>query len=562
MPPYDIASIKAYLSENGVNVMTHMLHIKYASYIGGEMYKKLHTTLGGEMIFSALLFPDNASRLKRRWTELTDMNESEFDELIVKTDTFCTNYIAEQKEKLATADVIHFHLYTKSLFASLYLSKCLNKQFDCEIWFSGYHCQGDCGESLQKMFPYIDRIIDRDVERSILKELCGKDFESDVNGIDYLPTPDYSDFINSISLLTESFRNKYVSRYWLQVEFNRGCWWNKCTFCTLNCQYSNFDEKSLSNIIRDYSAFINKYKTLQIIVYERNSGSNWKEIITELDNRFPGMRGTYSLSFKVSNLLDPKDILFLKEHKVTFLVGVESLSPKCLKKIDKGQTVLENILMLKYSERFDAKCYHNLMYAFPFETEDDLVITRETIHKIYHLTPPFDAEEFRLTQGSEIQKYPERYGVKSMRIRQDIEGLLFPEEYHRSYSPFFYDFVSINDSLEERKSKWRDLIEEWRKTYYRNAYAGIPKKYSLLYMRSHDELLEIYDARYSELSQVYVYDQLSKAIYEYCDLIREESEILHKFSNESERDISMCLNMFIEQKTMIKEGTKYLSLAI
>lgn len=560
MPPYDIASAKALLEKYGINMTVDLLYFDYAVELGGSIYNTLHDSLGCDLIFSALLFPENKVRLLDSWMKNTRMSISEFDSIIDKTKNFCLDYAEKNRVKLGFSDVIHFHLYTKSMLASIYLAKIISERFDKQIWLSGYHCQGECGESLKKIFPFISKVIEKDMEVCILKDFGAEEICDTT--LDFLPPPDYSDFIDVYTRLPEDFKRDYLSRYSFQVEFNRGCWWNKCSFCTLNCQYSSFMEKSIDNIINIYKTLIKNYSTMQIIVYERNSTSHWKEIVDSLDKEFPGMKGKYNLSFKVSSLTNPSDIKFLKEHKVNFLVGTECFSSNCLKLVNKGQRVIESILMLKYVERYGAKCYHNFMYSLPFETEDDYIETEKNVDILLHLPPPFDLEEFRLTYGSDIYRFPEKYCVSEIKIRRDFEYLLIPVEYHDKYVPFFYDFSSVNGGIEERKKRWISLVEKWRRIYYRDAYNGMPKSFSLLHMHTCEGLIEIYDSRYDNMSRVYTYTGLAGKIYTYCDSIRTVDEIFSEFGENSEKEINKYLDDFIGKKIMFREGASFLSLAV
>ena len=559
LPSYDIASIKAFLVNNNVEMSVDMMYMRYAEYVGGELYSLLHEKGGGELVFSALLFPGNRSRLYDVWSHTMGTGASDFDAVIELTDEFCNSFIEERKDIFVDIKNVHFHLYTKSLMSSLYIAKLIYERFKSEIWVSGYHCQNECGESLKVICPFIKKVISTDTERNILKELTNIDKYSE--DLDYIPTPNYDDFIKSYNYLSKEFKDKYLTRYLFQVEFNRGCWWDKCTFCTLNCQYTSFQERSIDNLVNTYKEIIKKYKTFQIIVYERNSGPGWKEIIEAMDDRIPEMKGSYTLSFKVSYLSNPDDIKFLSDHRVKFLVGTECFSGHLLDKINKEQRVIDNIFMLKFSERYGAQCYHNFMYSLPFETEEDFIETEKNINKILHLIPPFDLEEFRLTYNSEIYKRYEDFNISKIKFR-NIEYTIIPPNFHEKIHTFFYDFEVEDIKFELRKSKWIKLIDEWRNKYYQDEMNGVPNRGCKLSMRSDEEFLEIYDSRYSTLNTVYSYSDFYMKIYQYCDVIRAFNDIVVEFNTVNEENIRKCLDDFISKNLMFKEGEDYLSLAV
>lgn len=566
MPPFDVANIKSYLSHFGVDVNVDVLFLRYAVNIGGDNYQQLQNSTVGDAIFSALLFPENRERVINAFRSELDERGLNFDGIESQTKRFCERYVAELFEETPNATIIYFHLYTKTLYSSLYIASLIKDRYNIPIWFGGYHCQGDCGQSLKAIFPFIDKIFERDVERSIALEMgLIKSFSSlentsgDLN--DFQP-PDYTAFCDEVQQLSADFRKSHLSHFWLQVEFNRGCWWNQCSFCTLNCQFSSFQEKSIENIIRDYRYLQTKYQTAQIMVYERNSGKAWKKIISSLDEVYPGLKGTYELSFKVSELQNEDDIKFLKEHDISILVGVESLSKNELEKLQKGQTVIQTIQMLKYMEKHSVKCFYNLMCLLPFETEEDVNETERIISFIIHLIPPFDLEIFRLTYGSLIQQNPKKYDIKRLSIRKNIEGVLFPQNVQENYIPFFLDFESVHEGMNDRLARWRQMLERWNYIYYGFARAGRPKQHSLLYAREYLGGIEFYDSRSGKQCVVYHFSELERKVYRFCETVKELREIEDNFGSISREKIILILENFVELKLMFKEDAKYISLAI
>lgn len=557
MPSVDIATLKSCLQSNGVDVVVDVLYPKYAAFIGGAVYGQLQNSIVGDAVFSSLLFPQYADALKEKIS--SQIAESEFEKLIEETKSFFGTLVDDLM--FSKNDIAFFHIYTKQLLPAVYVAGLVYQRYNLPIWFSGYHCIGECGESLQKMFPYIERVFGRDIEVSVINALRGEGNRISL-ALDDLPTPDYSDFVVAHQALHSDFKEKYIQHFWYQVEFSRGCWWGKCAFCSLHCPYTKFQARSIENIIRDYRHLQKEFSTTQILVTEFNSDSDWRDLVSRLNSEFPGLRGTYYLLFKVSALQSESDWKFLRDNDVPILVGVESLSAKALAKIDKGQTVIECIQVLKYAERYGVKCCYNLMCGLPFETEEDYIETKRIIPFIRHCLPPFDLEFFRLTSGSPIYRMPEKYNIRSMGIRKNIEGILLPPDIQKDYKPFFLDFESTIPGLEERKSRWTELIQEWADFYYRQAKTWRPQLHSIFYARRNDHVLELFDGRDGAGYKTYVLSGLQKAIYEYCDSIHSTEDILNAFSAESQESILSILNDFTQRNLMFKEDANYLSLAI
>ena len=559
MPSVDIATLKACLEEKQIPVEVNVICAKFAEFIGPQAYQNLlNSPILGDAVFAGLLFPSNVSEIKKWIKASAGVEEDDFDALVEHFREFFMSYV-QQMDKHEPNEVFYFHMYKRQLFPSLYLAKLISQVSNNPIWLGGHHCKGECGKSLQQLFPFVDRTFGQDIEASIINALLGEECELE---LDDFPTPDYSDFIYAVDQLPHSHKKVLVPNLWLQVEVSRGCWWNKCSFCTLNAMYSRFQPKSIDNIIRDFSVLQEKYKTTQILINEYNSDDNWKELILSLNKHFPGLKGTHYLLFKVSKLLSEEDWRFLKENDVPILIGIESLSSANLEKINKGQTVIECLQVIKFAERYGVKCCYNLMCGLPFENESDFIEAERVIQFIKHCIPPFDLEIFRLTNGSAVQRNPAEYCVEHLGIRQSLEGMLIPKELQSDYIPFFLEFESTLPGLEKRKERWNTLIQDWIDFYYDYAKSGRPKLHSALYMRKNEYVLDIYDSRYGKGYSVYSFSGLQRAIYEYCNTIRSFSEIVSYFNLCSEEEIMEILNSFVEKKLMFKEEANFLSLAI
>ena len=65
--------------------------------------------------------------------------------------------------------------------------------------------------------------------------------------LDNLPYPDYSPYFMEMKQLFPD--HPFVPL--LPLEFSRGCWWNKCTFCNLNLQWQNYRFKESDRMVQE-----------------------------------------------------------------------------------------------------------------------------------------------------------------------------------------------------------------------------------------------------------------------------------------------------------------------
>lgn len=555
LPSLETATIKATLNKFGIEAISDVFYVRYADFMGGDAYREMRVSELGELVFSSLLFPELHEKHKLYWHNNAKSQQIDFERSYKKTYELIEQYL---RENCFENEILLFYIYTKQLIPALYLAKRIKMLYGNVIWLAGYCCQGEPAKLIKNNFPFIDECFGTDIEIQLLEKLR-PNVSIFTDTLDFLGIPDYSDYFAAIKRASQNFQDEVASYYCLQIEFSRGCWWNKCSFCTLNCKSTCFREKTVERLENEYYQIINQYNTTSILPELFVCGSHWREQVKAVSRICHNI--SLYLNFKVCQLSDYKDFELLKEVKAVILIGTESFSEGYLAQMQKGQSILDNILVLKYSERSGVPCCHNLMYGLPFEKEEYYKETKEVISYIYHLPPPFDIEKFRLTYGSEIYTHPEVYGISRIDWRDDAEEKLYPAHLKTKLLPFFFNFETENVLVEEKK--WKSLIDEWRDRYYMDVYRGEPQRTKLLLMRKTKNLVEIQDFRYLPAQKMYKLAGVERDVYEFCDIIRTKKDIIKKFGIHEGNMIQEILNRFIENKLMIADSCeRYLSLAI
>ena len=557
LPSYEVASMKSYLVSQGENAFVDNVYIQFAEYIGGETYRILRTTGLGEMVFATMLSDDIYNNIVNYVSEkMLDYNLN-YNVVVSKCKAFIEKYFENIQNN---EDIYGFYLYTQQLFTALYFSKIIKAiNPSTVVIFMGYNCQDEMGISLKNTFDWIDVVISNNVEENLFAYLKKTDVTIHDN-LDFLPTADYSDFFDTVNECSSKFVAEYLGQHTLQLEVSRGCFWNKCCFCTYNCNSSAFREKSLENIQRDFTNLQKRYDTVEMSFSQLAPEKKWRDTLTLVYEQNPELLKTMSYNFKIETLSKPEDFELLSQMGIAVLVGTESFSSKYLKMLNKNQRVIDNIFVLKFAERYGIPLYHNMLYGFPFETEEMFSETESVVKCILHLQPPFDVEKFRLTYGSDIFVNKEKYGITAISPRKEFEDMILTSEMKKTFIPFFYDFESCNRSM--ASDKWEKLIDEWRKKYYIHSTCGMPKRTSLLYATKNDDVLHIHDLRFNRFPQLYKFSGIAKSIYEFCDTIKTYEDIIDKFSETPPADIENILNDFIMKKVMFNENDSYLSLSI
>lgn len=545
IPSLEIASLSAYLKFQNIQVEVCYLGYEYAYFLGWSEYKILRDTEYGRVIFSELLFDMTLE------SGLDQIKLLEFKE---KTQFFSQEYI--KRLNISTDTIVIFHNYHAQLFAALYFARMIKNMYACEIWFTGFHCEGELGANLQELFPFIDETIGTDLEENVFRKAT-QQYTPSNSDLDFLPTPDFDDFYKIASKLKNEIPAFKKNNITYQVEYSRGCKWNKCSFCTLNCHSSIFRERSTKLLLRDYKKISSKYHTTLICPEHFVVGNGWQDWLMEMTQFYEDTSRNLNLNFKVSDLLDENSFKVLHNAKADILVGTESFSNRHLRLLNKGQRVIENIQVLKYSKRWNVPCFHNFMYGLPYEDDDMYLENKKNIEYIYHLQPPFDIEEFRLTYGSEIYKNFRKYNIKNIFMKQRNQ-YLFPDHIRKLYIPFFYDFEIENNTRVDPK-KWKSLIDDWRQKYYQLEYSSNPSIEPALVISTYGKIYQIIDRRY-DTQITYNLTETQWKVYSYLDQIRSTHEI-HNFLEEYNESFSV-IDDFISKKLIFKEEDFFVALAI
>lgn len=587
-PPLHIANLKSYLNSRQIPADAAYFYLDCARYIGLEFYNFLYKFEIGDFLYSYLLFSEQREKVKGAFLKKlqSDYSREEFVKnfnffkIIKKLERFHEEIL--EKTNWGKYCLIGFYCYFQQFIPSLYLSKCIKEKFPLlKTVFAGKTCSFDLGEGILKSFPYVDLTISGEAEETLVElyhSIHGKLEYSDIKGLTYrkkndvyikpsrkeimdldsLPYPNYDDFFFKLRKWPKHLREEYSDNYYLQVEFARGCWWRKCSFCTYNEPHGAFREKSVTRIIDEITYLIERYNTLQILPEQMIQPRKWQEVLMALKAAHPGLSGLLYLNFKVSGMAK-EDFCYLKQYGAKILLGTESFSTRYLQKMNKGITAIENIQALKFCEEYNLVVGHNILYGFPNEEDDDFEDNKKTVEYILHLPPPFDMETLRLTYNSEIFKNPGKFGIQAIIFREE-EKLRYPLSILKTFKPFFYNFVS-EKPRKYGKKEWESLIKCWRNTYHKPLFSMHLKLQSLLIYQESKNFINIVDRRYeSRRNHTLIGEE--KDLYLFCDRIQSKEEIYAHFSDMGKSEIESFIEKMCRLKLMFVEDENVLSLAV
>lgn len=207
---------------------------------------------------------------------------------------------------------------------------------------------------------------------SIVSNLCKTEYSE-------LVVPDYSDFMSQYNIKG--------GVPMLNMENSRGCYWNKCKFCYLNEGYK-FRRKTSEQLIKDLDYIIKEYKVKRIFFNDNDlCGTNMEKFEHLLDSLI-AFNSKKDISFIVAEFNSKKlNKNLIRKASLAgfrmFQIGVESVSDRKLKKIDKHASFVNHLLAFKFCYKYGIMVTgSNLIKGF---IDDDLQDVTESVANIHYL---------------------------------------------------------------------------------------------------------------------------------------------------------------------------------
>ena len=223
-------------------------------------------------------------------------------------------------------------------------------------------------------------------------------------------TPCYDDYDFSEYMLPEPV---------LPIRASYGCYWGKCTFCA---HYYNdkkhFFIREVDDLIEEIKFNIKKYNVNTFCFVDSALPPAYSdEFATKIINQ------NIKIYFTMQNRFedDFDEALLKKLHKAGLIHcfwGLESASPKILKKMNKGINIntAQKILETAHSIGILNGIYW--MYNFPEETIDDFNLTYNFIRENIDFIDNIVDNRFMLPTFSYMYSNPEEFGLNKEMIEQ------------------------------------------------------------------------------------------------------------------------------------------------
>ncbi len=578
-PSIQLAALKSWLdTREDSSITTTIFHpyLAAAAALGTDTYHHLaKNSWAGEALYSPLLFPEQKEQAEKLFYQ-SCRKEKALKQLDFNR---CTQLLEESLEQwiesvdLASLDLIGFSVCFNQLISSLTAAKRIKKRFpELPIVIGGSGCVGEIGMSLLHTFPQINYVISGEGEEA-LGQLChtlhssgetntlpphifnlknAGEMQSSCAGItdlNTLPVPDFTPYFGEM-------RHVFPAQPFvpvLPIEFSRGCWWNKCTFCNLNLQWRGYRWKAAETMLAEVRQQSNQHKCLDFCFTDNALPPKDADLFF---NTLAAEETDYDFFAEVRVITDPDTPRRYRQGGLsTIQVGIESLSTSLLRKMKKGTSAIENIAAMRQSAEAGIRLDGNLIIEFPGSTEAEVVETLLNLDFVLPYTP-LAAASFFLGYGSPVAKDPGNFGILS--ITQHAKNKkLFPKDILKNLSMLIRDYRG--DRGLQRK-QWQEVvtkIEFWNRFHEKRNSLHSP-----LSFRDGNSFLLIRQEQVNGPALQHRLQGTSRKIYLFCRRIRSLNEIRTKFPSIKEVALRGFLLDLCNKRLVFQEEDKFLALAI
>lgn len=390
------------------------------------------------------------------------------------------------REVLSTnPDLVGFSTTFQQNAASLALAARIKQLHPNVITvFGGGNCDGPMGAAIHRNFSAVDYIVRGEGENAfpmLLNALENAEPVDNIFGLCWrgpdgsvanpeavsivppsrIPMPDYDDWfaVFNASPLRSTLQPMLV------LESARGCWWgaaHQCTFCGLNGSFIQFRSKSPDRVIAEITHMVERHQVLDIGMVDNIIDNTFYQSVLP---RLAELDWDLRIYYEVKSNLKQEHISALRAgHVLGIQPGIESLSSRVLKLMDKGVSGWRNVRALRDCESACLTVSWNWLIGFPGEVDEDYWPVIRQLSALVHLQPPdsgptriflerfspnFDRPELGFTKRTPKRSYWHVYDLPEA----ELEQLVYL---------FDCDAAGIDGSVVDALD---DGLETWRKGY-------------------------------------------------------------------------------------------------
>jgi ribosomal peptide maturation radical SAM protein 1 len=377
-----------------------------------------------------------------------------------------------------------------------------------------------------------------------------------VRSLDDLPTPDYDEYFaraEGLGLIPAGSRRDIA----IPFESSRGCWWGAkrhCTFCGLNGATMEHRSKRPERVLAELAELVHRYRSFRLRATDNIMDERYLE---ELLPSLIEHEVDFELFYEMKANLDRRQIEMLVQAGVREIQpGIESLSSRVLRLMDKGSKSATNVNLLRWGTHHEMNIHWNVLCGFPGETTDDYASQADLAARIVHLQPPIGSGLLVMERFSPMFTDRERFPMRVLRP-EPAYALIYPPTYDLLELAYYFEYEFVDHLPSEAFAPLHAVIDRWKE-----AWRAAPQP-TLELWRTPD-VIHIEDRRDPDTPIDFSFEGDLLDLYLACfdgprsvRRLAEEAETRY-----SRARLDAALDGFTEHGLMMRDGNLCLSLAL
>ncbi|MGA7740799.1 MAG: radical SAM protein [Polyangia bacterium] len=259
--------------------------------------------------------------------------------------------------------------------------------------------------------------------------------------------------------------DRYLSPHLLlPYDPTRGCYWGRCAFCHYGLAATGtarYRERAVETVVEHLGALSVRHNTH---FFYLSQDSVAPAMLCRLADALAktGLDLRWGTDLRPEPYLTPERCQGLRRGgAVAFSLGIESASPRVLRRIDKGITPGRAATAVRDLARAGIAVEVMCFSDFPTETFTEAMATLRFIERHASHVAAFIVGQFELTHGSRVARDPTRFGLREMWTAQGDElgtALFFAE---RQPGKCGRDRVRLEQELSRLASGWLVRSYPW-----------------------------------------------------------------------------------------------------
>lgn len=591
-PSLALGLLKAALQEQGIKAQVFYPNLWFAEEIGIYKYKiiseSLFLHLMAEWTFAGAAFPDFIPDEQEYFRTINYQKQDVIQEILSVrkraakfVDKVAENILQSQPKIVACSSSFHQHCASLAVLRRI-------REINPEIItiMGGSNCEGVMGLVTHQAFPWVDFVCSGEGDE-MLPKLCKKlleigkdvainelpygviapahrgklppDFDSraSVENLDQIPIPDFDDYFLALAKCQKIL--PYIDAG-MMVETARGCWWGQkkhCTFCGLNGDGMTYRSKSPERVVNELNLLANKYNLFKFFVVDNILDINHINTVLPAVAK---INQKYSLFYETKSNLKRNQVEQLAKAGVRWMQpGIEAMHDDLLKLMNKGNSALINVQILKWGRQFGIQTLWNFLLSSPGEKWEWYAEILTWLPMIFHLQPPMDVRPIGYTRFSLYHEKPENYGLTL--VPKPAYRYIYPlsEEMIKQIA-YFFDDINPGLSFPEHKDL-EILVNEWRSLFFSE------KPPNLTIVADDGTSLEIIDTRPCAVNTKICLTGLAYQVYLLCEQALGFGELLFSLREKYQREINrqeveQVVQELANKKILLYLNNRMLSLAL